>query len=341
MTETRNNETLTMTGEAAYELLLNALRGCGASSGVASSVASSCFDAQAESEGSAGFETAAYYCDALNAGRVNGTTLHATTKPTPVMFCVDAQRGFTHPAFDAEFHEFVAATHQYGIALFNLRNGYTSGALGYYVHRLASVGLVAMAFANAGPAVLAPSGGHRPVFCSNPIAFALPRSSGYPLVIDQSSSQTAIVNLRSAAKRGEEIPPHWALDAQGEPTTDPKRALEGVLLAFGGQRGANIALMVELLAAGVTGANWSLDAASFLEGDKNPGAGLLIIALNPALTCDESFSDRTENYLTRIKTEFDAYIPGERRGKNKVASESAGITVDRDVAERLENFADN
>ncbi len=102
---------------------------------------------------------------------------------------------------------------------------------------------------------MAASGGRRPVFCTNPIAFAAPLPEGGALVFDQSTAASSLVGIRQAASDGRPIPEGWALDSSGNPTTDPQAALSGTLLAFGGRRGANIALMVELLAAGLTGAN--------------------------------------------------------------------------------------
>src|SRR3546814_8273351 len=84
-----------------------------------------------------------------------------------------------------------------------------------------------------------------------------------------------------SAEAGREIPEGWALDPAGHPTTDARAALAGSLLPFGGARGANIALMVELLAAGLTGANWSREAPPFNKGAKSPGAGLFILAIDP------------------------------------------------------------
>ena len=97
------------------------------------------------------------------------------------------------------------------------------------------------------------AGARRPVYCTNPLAFAAPVADGPPLLIDQASSATAYVELRRYADRGEALPPGWAVDADGRPTTDPNAALRGALLAFGGARGANIALMVEVMAAGLDG----------------------------------------------------------------------------------------
>ena len=131
------------------------------------------------------------------------------------------------------------------------------------------------------------------------MAFAAPVAGGPPLVIDQSSSATAFVNIRAAAKAGKPIPEGWALDAEGQPTTDARQAVKGALLAFGGERGANIALMVEVLAAGVSGANWSLDAPSFTSGSQSPGSGLTVIALAPRLV-DPGFEIRLAAQLDRL-----------------------------------------
>ena len=100
------------------------------------------------------------------------------------------------------------------------------------------------------------------------------------------------------------------MDADGEPTADPKAALRGALLAFGGARGANIALMVEVMAAGLTGANWALDAPSFTSGDRPPGSGLLVIAIAPALLAPD-FPNRLRAQLGRLD-KLGVHIPGRR-----------------------------
>src|SRR3546814_8093250 len=126
-------------------------------------------------------------------------------------------------------------------------------------------------------------GGKARVFCTVPLSVAVPTGDETPaLLIDQSSSSASLASLRASAEAGREIPEGWALDPAGHPTTDARAALAGSLLPFGGARGANIALMVELLAAGLTGANWSKDAPPFNKGSASPGAGLFILAIKPA-----------------------------------------------------------
>ena len=181
------------------------------------------------------------------------------------------------------------------MALFTQRNAFTCGSLSYFVGRLAERGLAAIAATN-GPPLLAGSGSTKPVFCTNPMAFGAPVAGGPPLIIDQSSSATAFVNIRAAANAGKSIPPGWALDAEGAPTTDPFAAMKGALLAFGGGRGANIALMVEVLSAGFNGANWSLDAPPFGVGAEGPGTGMTVIALAPRLI-DPDFAERLARHI--------------------------------------------
>jgi (2R)-3-sulfolactate dehydrogenase (NADP+) len=166
------------------------------------------------------------------------------------------------------------------------------------------------------------------------LAFAAPRAGGPPLLIDQASSETAFVNVRQAAKAGRAIPQGWALDADGNPTTDAKAAVKGALLAFGGARGANIALMVEVLAAGLTGANWSLDAPSFVSGSQSPGSGLLVIAMEPKLL-DPNFEHRLGSQLDRLDAAYGVHIPGAGKGASRQAAQRAGLEIANAILARL------
>ena len=131
------------------------------------------------------------------------------------MVQVDAADGFSHPAYEAGEAALVAAAQAQGIAMMGITNAYACGVLGYFTARLARQGLVALMFANAS-STMAPWGGRKPFFGTNPWSMAAPRT-GDPLIIDSSSSATAYVNLATAAAAGRPIPPHWALDAEGHP----------------------------------------------------------------------------------------------------------------------------
>jgi (2R)-3-sulfolactate dehydrogenase (NADP+) len=139
--------------------------------------------------------------------------------------------------------------------------------------------LLALATANS-PALMSIGGAGRPVLGTNPLAYGVPRPGKLPVVIDQASSSTAFVNIRRAAEAGEPIPAGWALGPDGEPTQDATVALRGTLLPFGGHRGGNVALLVELLAT-LSGASFSVDSAPFDRGDASPRIGVFLLAIDP------------------------------------------------------------
>jgi (2R)-3-sulfolactate dehydrogenase (NADP+) len=315
--------------ETVRTQLMRTSQFCGASEIVACAISEASLDAEMEGSSVTGLSHFVLYCEAMLAGRVDGRAIPLVSKPTPVLFSVDAKQGFLHTGFDSELDDFCSSVTQFGVGIFSASNGFTCGNLGYFSRRVAERGLVALAATNAGPAMLAASGSTKPVFATNPIAFAAPRDNGVPLLIDQSSSQTTWISILQAAEKGESIPVGQAIDADGNPTIDPSKALTGALVAAGGRRGANIALMVEMLAAGLTGSNWSLDAPSFAEGDQNPGVGLLVIAINPLLLGGDDYSKRLAEYLERLEREHSVYIPGASRAERYARSLNEGIKVDR------------
>lgn len=326
-------DTVTLTLKEAEALCEGAARNAGASRDTARSLARSVVAAEADGQASVGLSHFIDYLDALEAGRIDGGAEPELTLPAPAMILSDAKGGAAHTGFDLAFDNLVEAAKTYGIALFTQRNAFTCGSLSYFVGRLAEKGLAAVAATN-GPALLAGSGAKKPVYCTNPMAFGAPMVGGPPLVIDQSSSATAFVNIRAAANEGRQIPEGWALDADGNPTTDPAAAMKGALLAFGGTRGANIALMVEVLAAGINGANWSLDAPPFGEGSESPGTGMTVIAIAPRLI-DMEFETRLGKQIERLSSDYGVHIPGRAKAEARARAEQDGITIPRAVHDRI------
>jgi (2R)-3-sulfolactate dehydrogenase (NADP+) len=322
-----------MSLEQARRLCERAALALGASSETASSLAASVVAAEAEGQAAVGLAHFIDYLDALEAGRIVGRASPLVTRPLPAIFHSDARGGAAHTGFDRAFEDVASAATTLGVAVFAQRNAFTCGALGYFAGRLAGRGLVALAATN-GPALIAPAGATKPVYCTNPLAFAAPTASGPALLIDQSSSATAFVNVRLAAKEGRPIPEGWAIDADGRPTTDAAAAVKGALLAFGGSRGANIALMVEILAAGLTGANWSLDAPSFTGGSESPGTGLFVVAIEPA-AFGPGFGRRLEDHLQRLSTGYGVHVPGAAKAATRARAERDGIAVSREIYERI------
>ncbi len=330
------DDTMRLSLAAATQLCEAAALRLGATAETALSLARSAVAAEAEGQPSVGLAHFVDYLDAIAAGRIDGGAAPRLSRPTATMIASDAGGGAAHTGFDAAFDDLVATARSLGMALFSQKNSYTCGALGYFTARLAEAGLVAIAATN-GPALLAGSGGRKPVYCTNPLAFSAPAADGRHLTIDQASSATAFVNIRKAARAGESIPAGWALDAQGQPTTDATQAVKGVLLAFGGSRGANIALMVEVLSAALTGANWSVDAPSFTSGSQSPGTGMLVIALRPDLI-DPDFQDRMAGHMERLQRDFGVHIPGRSKRQARDDASTTGLQIPLELHRRISKY---
>jgi (2R)-3-sulfolactate dehydrogenase (NADP+) len=179
------------------------------------------------------------------------------------------------------------------------------------------------------------------VFGTNPIAFAAPRRNAPPLVIDMALSEVARGKIVTAAQKGEPIPLGWAVDADGNPTTDAKAALAGTLVPAGGAKGAALALMVETLAVALTGANFAFEASSFLDANgPPPGAGQLLIAIDPgAFAGAEQFADRFAALAEAIESDEGARLPGSRRVALRKQAQSSGINVDAKLLAEVQLLA--
>jgi Malate/L-lactate dehydrogenase/NAD(P)-binding Rossmann-like domain len=148
------------------------------------------------------------------------------------------------------------------------------------------------------PALLAAEPGAGRVFGTNPLAYFVARAQRAPFTVDQASSSTAIVSVRDAAAQGALLPEGWAVDADGRPTTDPEAALAGALLPFGGYKGANIALLVELLSS-MAGGRWSVDAPPWDSGSRSPSLGMFVLAVDHSAV-GRGFPARAEEHLERL-----------------------------------------
>jgi (2R)-3-sulfolactate dehydrogenase (NADP+) len=323
--------------DEATALCEQAAMAVGANAETAASLAKSVVAAESRGVTPVGLSHFIDYLLALEAGRIDGKAEPVVTKPALALYLSDARGGTPHIAFDRVFDDFARTARLFGVAIFSQKNAFTCGELGYFTGRLAGEGLISFAATN-GPAVLAGAGSTKPVYCTNPMSFAAPVEGGASFVIDQSSSATAFVSIRKAAEEGREIPAGWALDATGKPTTDPAAAMRGALVAFGGNRGANIALMVEVLAAGLSGANWSLDAPSFSEGPDCPGTGLFVLAIEPKFI-DPDFQRRMRAQLERLAKDYSVHIPGTGKGKKGLLARALGLDVPVEIVRRIAEFA--
>jgi (2R)-3-sulfolactate dehydrogenase (NADP+) len=308
------------------QLTVAALQRCGASTVQALPTARSVRDAEAEGIRNIGLGYLALYCSHLLCGKVRGDAVPSVDPPDGSVVRADAANGFAHPAFVAALKSFGEVVTQNGIALLTIRRSYSAGVLGWMVDLLARRGLVALAFANSSPLV-APWGGRIARFGTNPFAYAVPRLDADPLVFDMATSASAYVNILDAAAAGRPIPLGWALDAQGQPTTDPDRALEGTVAPLGGAKGFGLGLLVEIMAAGLSDSNWGIDSSSFGDDEGGPpGVGQSFIAIDAAIGGD-AFSTRLQRLAEVLCSEPDVRLPGDRRHAARRRAEADGVEV--------------
>lgn len=312
-----------LTLDAAADLIRRALTASGVPARAAASVAAALVAAEAEGQQGHGFSRLADYAAQARSGKVAAGAEPRLITGSGTALMVDAGNGFAYPALDLAVTALCDAALEMGCASVGITRSHHCGALSVQVERIARRGLVGIMVANA-PAAIAPWGGNRPLYGTNPIAFAAPRASGDPLVIDLSLSVVARGKVMNAKKTGQPIPEGWAFDAAGSPTTDPQAALDGTMAPIGGAKGTLLALMVEILAATLTGANGSRDAGSFFTADgAAPGTGQFLMALRP----DAGFGDRLEPLLALIAATDGARLPGMRRAAAIADAHEKGIAV--------------
>jgi (2R)-3-sulfolactate dehydrogenase (NADP+) len=252
------------------------------------------------------------YCTQLASGRVNGTVMPKVSRPRAGAILADAQFGFAQPAFDAGLPEAVAAALENGVATLAVAHAHTCTSLGYFTEQIAAAGLIGIGFTNASP-VVAPPGGNKRVIGTNPIAMTVPGDGKPAMHFDFSTSAVALGKITMAKAAGKAIPLGWAVDENGAPTTDPDEALKGALVSAGGYKGWGFGLMVELLAAGMTGSVNSLDVSGLKVAEGKPhDLGQFYILMDPG-TYHDGFADRFARVAEVVAEQDDARIPGADR----------------------------
>lgn len=328
------SDTVLLSVAEARALVKDALLRSRTSDENATSVAQALIDAELAGQNGHGLRRVEAYAAQARAGKVDGLARPNATATRTAALAIDAAHGFAYPALDIAVDWLPAVARKHGIAIAGIRRSHHCGVAGVPVERLAVKGLAALMVANA-PAAMAPWGGRTPLFGTDPIAFAAPVKDGDPIVIDISLSKVARGKLMAAAQKGEPIPEGWALDPDGNPTTDAKAGMAGTMIPLGDAKGTALALMVELLCAGLTGANYAAEASSFFD-DKGPppGTGQTLIAIDPDAFGQHGMA-RFADMAAAVAAVEGARVPGARRHELKRRLSGEGITADRGLVESI------
>ncbi|RYE10983.1 MAG: Ldh family oxidoreductase [Hyphomicrobiales bacterium] len=247
----------------------------------------------------------------------------------PAMLRADGRNGFSLPVLAMAAEPLMAKARANGIALLTVRKAHHFSAVWPDIEPFARAGFIALAMVNS-MANVVPHGGHRRVYGTNPMGFAVPRQDTDPLVFDQASSAMANGDVQIARREGRQLPPGTGVDRDGNPTTDPNAVLEGgALLPFGGHKGSSIAMMMEIMGAALAGSDYSFE----IDWSEHPGAatphgGQTYILIDPQRGAVNSFADRLEVLIDEIHDAGQSRLPADRRYENRRNSMAYGIPIE-------------
>jgi len=283
-----------------------------------------------------------FYVNGVRSGMASGTAEPELSQLAPAVARVDAKYSFSPLALEVGEEPVAKLAQEHGIAALVINNSLNVAALWPEVERLAERGLVAFAFVAAAPYV-APAGGNEPLFGTNPMAVAWPRGGRPPLAFDQASSACARGEIQLRLRDGRELPEGAAIGPDGQPTLDPAEALAGAQLPFGGAKGSNIALMIELLTGPLVG-----DLLSFEAGERDtantgaPCGGELVIAIDPAKLSPngdrEAHLAHGEKLFAKILEQEGTRLPSDRRYEARLRTPSEGVSIPASLHLTLESL---
>ena len=298
-------------------------------------VAAALVAAEADGQKGHGASRVPSYAAQARSGKVDGHAIPETNRLTDSAAVVDARDGFAYPAIELAQRtvlDFLAAS---PVAAAVIRNSHHSGVVAHHVEPIARAGFIAMSVCN-GPHAIAPWGGRRGLFGTNPIGFAAPRTGRPPLVIDMSLSKVARGRINVAAQKGEPIPADWAFDADGNPTTDAKAAMAGTMAPIGDAKGAQLALMVEVLAGALSASCFGFESSSYFTAQgPPPRAGQFLLAIDPGPFSEGRFGARLERLLAAIEEQPGTRLPGQRRHALRERAKRDGVAISSALYEEL------
>jgi LDH2 family malate/lactate/ureidoglycolate dehydrogenase len=258
---------------------------------------------------------------------------------------LDAGNGVGHVQAVKALEMLLPMAKQNGIASATIRNSQHFGAVSYYCNRAAKHDCILLATTNCEPA-MSPTGGSDAFFGTNPIAASFPTGKGFPIKIDLSTSAIARGNIIAAAKKKQPIPLGWALDPDGEPTTDADKALLGTVLTMAGHKGYALALMVELLSGVLSGAAIGSDIGSMYKIlDRKQDVGHFFCLLDIDAFMDRAeFSQRIDSTIDKVKAgrklagTDEILVPGERSARKAAENSRLGISIGPETMKELEDW---
>ncbi|MFN7751980.1 MAG: Ldh family oxidoreductase [Pseudomonadota bacterium] len=276
------------------------------------------------------------YIEAARTGWADAKVLPELVSECASMRVVDARNGFTHLALREQADPLRESAARTGVGVLLIRNAHHFAALWPDIEGFAREGFIALTCVTSRARVTG-WGGTKPVFGTNASAFACPRADGPPVIWDQAASVMSQGDVLCAAREGRALPEGVGVDAEGMPTTDPTRVLEGgALVAFGGVKGASIAFAVEILAAALTGSPFGFETPA--PGAMPSKCGQFLLLIDPRCA-GADVAARVEPLVAALHASGAGHLPGSRREARRLEALREGIALDAHSLDILERHA--
>jgi LDH2 family malate/lactate/ureidoglycolate dehydrogenase len=286
-----------------------------------------------------------WYVNRIRAGVMNAVTKPQTIVDSGALAVVDGQNGIGHVLATFAAREAVRRARDHGVGVVGVRNSNHFGTAAYFTRMAALDGCVAILTTNASPA-MAPWGGRQKIVGTNPWSIAAPAGRHDVVVMDIANTAVARGKVYLAKQRGESIPPGWAIDAEGVPTTDPAAAIEGVILPMAGHKGYAISLMMDVLSGVLTGSSFGAAVHGPYQFHSRSGCGHLFIALDVERFGDpDDFMRRMEWLVDEVKSVpraqgFDEiFYPGELETRAERDNLQRGLLLSQQTLDDLQQLA--
>ena len=277
------------------------------------------------------------YCKRIQKKLINPKPRIKIKKISQSISLIDANNSIGFVSADIAIKTAIYSAKKTGIGLVAIKNSGHYGLSGYYAEQAVKKNLIVLCFTNA-PAAIAPYGAKKSLFGTNPICFGTPTGSKIPFILDSSVAMINRGKIRRAAKLGLKIPSNVALDKFGKPTTNAKKALEGVQLPIASFKGSGLAWMVDILSGVFTGGNHSgkvKDPFDDFTGPQN--IGHLFILMKPNLFVGNNYTKRikenikTIKKLPKIKGVKEIFYPGQNKYQRYKSNLKKEIKVSKNI----------
>jgi len=281
----------------------------------------------------------------VKAGILNLPTKITLIKENQATSIIDGGNGLGQLATIKAMHISIEKAKKYGVALTLIRNTNNIGFLGYYSNFAAKEGMIGFIGCN-GAASMAPWGSCEAFLGANPISISVPAKNEKSIILDMSSSIVARGKIRRALRNKEKIPLGWAIDKEGDPTTDPNEALKGTLLPIAGAKGSALAIIIDIIAGMLSGSRFGLEVQTFHKVTESAtGIGVFCMAIDINKFYDlDSFCSMIDSYirsiknLKKVKNISEIYLPGELEFISEQKSREEGIKLDSPIIESLNDI---